>query len=195
MDTLGAVTNLRNCSIFGVCPYCALRHPYSGKRILRSPHWKIFYESGIGNHDTIPIQYEKCIDKNNIRIFYGSSSTDREQYDPAYAFSTEAKDIKSFENSDNLKLVPETNPQVQNISRNKNFKLNIIPNFKNDDLANITNDSMYTNSNFSDDIRNVDPNNSILKLTKQVRENIKSAKQDFDNFLRRTDNKKSNRKF
>ena len=49
---------------------------------------------------------------------------------------------------------------------------------------------MYTNSNFSDDIRNVvDPNNSILKLTKQVRENIKSAKDNFDNFLRRTDNK------
>ena len=48
---------------------------------------------------------------------------------------------------------------------------------------------MYSNSNFSDDIQNVDPNNSILKLTKQVRENIKSAKQDFDNFLRRTDDK------
>ena len=28
-----------------------------------------------------------------------------------------------------------------------------------------------------------------MKLTKQVQENIKSAKQDFDNFLRRTDNK------
>ena len=111
-----------------------------------------------------------------------SSTTDGERYNFAYAFSTEAKDMKSLENSDNLKLVPETNPQVQNISRNKNFKLNIIPNFKNDDLANITNDSMYTNSNFSDDIRNVDPNNSILKLTKQVRESIKSAKQDFDNF-------------
>ena len=59
MDTLGAVTNLRNCPIFDVCPYCALRHPYGGKGILRSPHWKIFCESGIGNHDTIPIQYEK----------------------------------------------------------------------------------------------------------------------------------------
>ena len=65
------------------------------------------------------------------------------------------------------------NPQVQNISRNKNCKLNIIPNFKNDDLANITNDSMYTNSNFSDDIRNVDPNNSILKRTKQDRKSTR----------------------
>ena len=59
MDTLGAVTNLCNCPIFDVCPYCALRHPCSGKRILRSSHRKIFYESGIGNHNTIPIQYEK----------------------------------------------------------------------------------------------------------------------------------------
>ena len=92
------------------------------KRILRSPHWKIFCESGIGNHDTIPTQYKKRTsknnsainenDKNNFRIFYGSSPTDGEWYDPAYAFSTEAKDIKSFENLDNLKLVPETNPQV-----------------------------------------------------------------------------------
>ena len=68
--------------------------------------------------------------KNNFRIFYGLSPTDGERYDHAYAFSTEAKDIKSFETSDNLKLVPETNLQVQNISRNKNFKLNIIPNLK-----------------------------------------------------------------
>ena len=166
---------------------------------MRSPHRKIFCESGIGNHDTIPIQYEKRTSKNssvindnkknNFRIFHGSSPTDGERYDSTYAFSTEAKDIKSFENSDNLKLVPETNPQVQNISRNKKIKLNIIPNFKNDDLANITNDSMYTNSNFSDDIWNVDPNKSILKLTKQVQENINSVKEDFDNFLQRTDNK------
>ena len=97
-------------------------HPYGGKRILRSPHRKIFCENGIGNHDTIPIQYEKCTSKNssvlsendngknNFRIFYGSSSTDGERYNSAYAFSTEAKDIKSFENSDNLKLVPKTNP-------------------------------------------------------------------------------------
>ena len=122
MDTLGAVTNLRNCPIFDVCPYCVLRHPYGGKRILRSPHQKIFCENGIGNYDTIPIQYEKRTsknssvinenDKNNFRIFYGSLSTDGERYDSAYAFSTEAKDIKSFENSDNLKLVPETNHQV-----------------------------------------------------------------------------------
>ena len=48
---------------------------------------------------------------------------------------------------------------------------------------------MYSNSNFSDDIQNVDPNNSIFKQTKQVRESIKSTKEDFDNFLRRTDNK------
>ena len=80
MDILGAVTNLCNCSIFAICPYCALQHPYGGKTILRSPHQKIFCESGIGNHDTIPIQYEKCTDKNNsviddndkndIRIFH-----------------------------------------------------------------------------------------------------------------------------
>ena len=48
---------------------------------------------------------------------------------------------------------------------------------------------LYSNLNFSDDIWNIDPNNSILKLTKQVQENIKSTKEDFDNFLRRTDNK------
>ena len=68
-------------------------------------------------------------DRNNLRIFYGLSSTDGERYNPVCAFSTEAKDIKSLEISDNLKLLPETNPQVQNISRNKNLKLNIIPNF------------------------------------------------------------------
>ena len=88
-------------------------------------------------------------------------STDGEQYEPAYAFSTEAKEFESLGNSDNLKLIPETNPQVQDISRNKNFKLDIIPKFKIDDLANITNDSTYNNSNFSDDIQNVDTNNSI----------------------------------
>ena len=63
MDTQGTVTNLRNCPIFDVCPYCALRHLYGGKRILRSPHRKIFCENGIGNHDTIPIQYENVLVK------------------------------------------------------------------------------------------------------------------------------------
>ena len=68
MDKLGTVTNLHNCSIFAICPYCALRHPYGGKRIMRSPHRKIFCESGIGNHDTTPIQYEKRTSKNNSVI-------------------------------------------------------------------------------------------------------------------------------
>ena len=68
MDALGAVTNLRNCPIFYVCQYCALRHPYGGKRILRSPHRKIFCEKGIGNHDTIPIQYKKRVKKKNEKI-------------------------------------------------------------------------------------------------------------------------------
>ena len=100
--------------------------PQQGKvivRILRSPHRRISCENGIWNHDTTPIQYEKRTiknspvinenDKNNFRIFRGSSTTDGERYDFAYAFSTEAKDMISLENSDNLKLVPETNPQVQ----------------------------------------------------------------------------------
>ena len=54
---------------------------------------------------------------------------------------------------------------------------------------------MYTNSNFSDDIWNIDPNDSILKLTKHVWENIKSAKEDFDNFLRRTDDQRKIQNF
>ena len=169
---------------------------------MRRPHQQIFCESGIGNHDKNILYYREATEKedsviidNYPKIFYGSSPTDGEQYEPAYAFSTEAKEFESLGKSDNLKLIPETKSQVQDISRNKNFKLNIIPNFKNDDLANITNDSTYDNSNFSDDIRNVDSNNSILKLTKQVRKNIKSAKEDFDNFLRRTDSKNKTENF
>ena len=51
MDTLGTVTNLRNYSIFAVCPYCALR------------------KNNLVINDN---------DKNNLRIFYGLSSTDGE---------------------------------------------------------------------------------------------------------------------
>ena len=149
------VINLRKCSFLTVCPRCALRHPYSGKRILKRPHKKKFYESGIENHDRILLHYKEVTINNNLviinnqtnnfRIFYGSWSTDKERYNSTYAFSTEAKEIKSFRTSDNLRLIPEKNPQIQNISWNKNFKLNIIPNFKNNDLANITNDSTYSN--------------------------------------------------
>ena len=78
------------------------------------------------NAKTVPRIFMMYVSLHGIIL----SPTDRERFDPVYAFSTEAKDIKSFENLDNLKLVPETNPQVQNISRNKNVKLNIIPNFK-----------------------------------------------------------------
>ena len=67
------------------------------------------------------------------------------------------------------------------------MKLNIIPDFKNNNVVNITDGSSYSNLNFSDEYGHVDPNNSIMRITKQVRENIKSAKEDFDNFIRRTD--------
>ena len=119
MDILGTVTNLCNYSIFTVCPFCALRHLYGGKRILRRSHRNILCENGIGSHDTILLHYEKCTninnsviidnDKNNLRIFHGSSSTDGERYDPVYAFSTKAKEIKSLGTSGNLKLIPEMN--------------------------------------------------------------------------------------
>ena len=43
------------------------------------------------------------------------------KYNHVYTFSMEAREIKSFGIPDNLKLIPEKNHQVQNISRDKNL--------------------------------------------------------------------------
>ena len=69
------------------------------------------------------------------------------------------------------------------------MKLNKIPIFKNNTVVNITDESLYSNLNLSDEYGHVDLNSSILRLTNQVRKNIKSAKEDFDNFIPRTDEK------
>ena len=69
-------------------------------------------------------------------------------------------------------------------SRNKNedkiLNLNLI------DSNNYNNITYNSNSNISNN-KNEDISNSILNLTKNIRKNIKFAKQDFDIFLRRTD--------
>ncbi len=42
---------------------------------------------------------------------------------------------------------------------------------------------MYSNLNFSDEYGHVELNNSIMRLTNKVQKILKSAKEDFDNFI------------
>jgi len=111
-----------------------------------------------------------------------------EWYPPAYAFSTEAKRIESLDTHVDSNVIPIEKTEVQNISRNKIPISNIVPEFKNNNIINIIDDSSYSNLNLTDEYGNVESNNSIVRITNQVRKNIKSAKEDFDNFLRRTEN-------
>ena len=80
--------------------------------------------------------------------------------------------------------------ESSNVSRNNNSNLNIVPN-KEDNFYgstnNVTNNSSILNFDLSNEHEDVELNNSILKLANQVRKNIKSAKEDFENFIRQTD--------
>ena len=53
VDIIGTVTNSHDCSIFCMCPCCALGFMDSGKRIFRRPHPMKLYESGIDSRRTI----------------------------------------------------------------------------------------------------------------------------------------------
>ena len=201
VDLLGTVTNSRNCPLSRICPRCTLRFSDGGKIIFRKPTKMKYYENGNKLYRTKSPQriydtqrcegYKNSVINDNYNKIHKtlkwSSYLDEEKYLPAYAFSTEAKKVESSDTSKISSLLPEKDPKVQNNSRNKNLKLNIIPDFKNNNVVNITDGSSYSNLNFSDEYGHVDPNNSIMRITKQVRENIKSAKEDFDNFIRRTD--------
>ena len=92
--------------------------------------------------------------------------------------------IEPNKDSKILKIVLENQNQTTDISRNN---LNLVLNHKNNiynNIVNITNTSSNSNFNFSDEYDNEKFDNSILKLTNQVQRNIKSEKEDFDNFVR-----------
>ena len=92
--------------------------------------------------------------------------------------------IESNKDSKILKIVLENQNQTTDIFRNN---LNLVLNHKNNiynNIVNITNTSSNSNFNFSDEYDNEKFDNSILKLTNQVQRNIKSEKEDFDNFVR-----------
>ena len=144
VDLLGTVTNLRNCPISRMCPRCVLRFTGGGKIIFRKPHPMKLYESGtdfdgtnlsrrsLGTTNNVKGKDLVIFDKNqNInKIFIGSSPVDEKSYPLVYAFSTEAKRVEKSDTCQISNLFPEQDFKVQNNSRNKNLKLNKIPDFK-----------------------------------------------------------------
>ena len=76
MDILGTVTNLRNGSIFDVCPCCVLKYLCGGKRIMRRPHQQILYKSGTGNHDKNILTTKKVL----IKKIQSLNQTSAEKY-------------------------------------------------------------------------------------------------------------------
>jgi len=105
-----------------------------------------------------------------------------------YAYATGPVSTDDTSDLKILKINDEEKSDLKEISRKENFDNTLVPNnIDNPRTNNITYD---TSSNLNISFTDGQINDSILNFTKHVRKNINSAKQDFDNFLRRTENLK-----
>ena len=135
-----------------------------------------------GNQSSYPVTNQ--VQRNHIQLLQIKPV----EVPHAYAYITETKNIESNKDSKISKIVLEIQKQDPDISRNN---LKLVQNNENnniyDNVVNIINTSSNSIFYFSDEYNNEKFDNLILKLTNQVRRNIKSAKEDFDNFIKHMD--------
>ena len=128
--------------------------------------------------------------KNGTYFISGSTRKDLATPVFEYAYAMGPVGTQDTKDSNILKIKDEKVSEVKDI-----LPKNICNNPSSTDKLdknNINNITYDLNLNSIDIFEDAEVDNSILNLTRHVKRNIKSAKQDFDNFLPRAENFKNN---